>query len=328
MPFFSVIIPAYNIENYIGLTLKSVLAQTFNDYEVVIVDDGSVDGTSRIVEAFNSPKIRLINQDNGGVSKARNTGIQNARGRYIAFLDGDDYWYPDHLQKAFDFFQKRNGVSAYFARFYNMPYGCIPERHQKFSDTVRYIGARGLYFMQPSCSVFSRELLLSLPLWEEGMKFAEDGLYWVRLLRKTRLVGIGGTVSVIYFIDRESSAMNSEGYRTIHISDLIMPMVREIRGLRWKFWKFGAHYFVVRELSPERMLALSHDKLEELFGKIEVFMCPVLEKRVFFKYKKAIISGDPEKIMRWEAKLRKRVLVLSRCLDWFLRGSGLLKFFR
>lgn len=79
-PFFSIIIPAYNLENYIAAALQSVLVQTFQDFEIIIVDDGSSDETVSIIQSFHDPRIRLVSQVNGGVSRARNAGMKKAVG--------------------------------------------------------------------------------------------------------------------------------------------------------------------------------------------------------------------------------------------------------
>ncbi len=88
----SVIVPAYNIENYLSNCLDSILAQDFSDYEIIVVDDGSSDGTSKICDEYAKKydKISTIHQKNAGLSAARNTGIKNAKGEYLAFIDGDD----------------------------------------------------------------------------------------------------------------------------------------------------------------------------------------------------------------------------------------------
>ena len=99
-PEFSVVIPAFNAEATIASSVASVLGQTRKDVEVIVIDDGSTDGTVAAVEQIPDQRIRLIAQPNSGVSTARNAGIATARGRYIAFLDSDDLWLPRYLELA------------------------------------------------------------------------------------------------------------------------------------------------------------------------------------------------------------------------------------
>lgn len=99
MPKVSVIIPAYNAEKFIGATLDSVIAQSFPDWEAVVVDDGSTDGTAAIVKDYagRDSRIRYIHQENASQAMARNKGIENSTGEFIAFLDADDLWLPGKL---------------------------------------------------------------------------------------------------------------------------------------------------------------------------------------------------------------------------------------
>ena len=96
MPKVTVIIPAYNAEKFIEQTINSVLAQTFQDFEIIVIDDGSKDKTAEIINSYGF-LVRCIQTTNGGVSRARNLGINNALGEYIAFLDSDDLWEPTKL---------------------------------------------------------------------------------------------------------------------------------------------------------------------------------------------------------------------------------------
>lgn len=89
-PFFSVVIPLYNKEKTISITVESVLSQTFENFEIIIVNDGSKDKGPLFVQEIHDPRITLIHQENKGVSTSRNRGIEKAHGEYIAFLDGDD----------------------------------------------------------------------------------------------------------------------------------------------------------------------------------------------------------------------------------------------
>lgn len=95
----SVIIPAHNAAAFIDKALQSVLAQSYPQFEVLVVNDGSTDNTADIINNYQDSRIRLINQINGGLSNARNTGIKEAQGDYLAFLDADDYWTSEKLEK-------------------------------------------------------------------------------------------------------------------------------------------------------------------------------------------------------------------------------------
>lgn len=98
MTFFSIIIPLYNKEKHIKATIESALVQTFRDFEIVVVNDGSTDGSERVVEGINDARIKLFNTKNHGVSHARNFGIDKAISELIVFLDADDIWRHDHLE--------------------------------------------------------------------------------------------------------------------------------------------------------------------------------------------------------------------------------------
>jgi glycosyltransferase involved in cell wall biosynthesis len=115
----SVIIPVYNVDRFIASALQSVLDQTYRDFEVIVVDDGSPDRSVEICRQFVDPRIKIIRQNNRGLSGARNTGIRHAKGEYIAFLDGDDVWLPDKLSQHIRHLEKFPlvGVSFSFSEF-------------------------------------------------------------------------------------------------------------------------------------------------------------------------------------------------------------------
>ena len=94
-PKISVIIPVYNVEEYIEKCICSLIAQTIKEIEFLVINDGSTDNSINLIKSFQDSRIRIINQENLGLSEARNTGIKKARGRYVLFLDGDDYLIDD-----------------------------------------------------------------------------------------------------------------------------------------------------------------------------------------------------------------------------------------
>jgi glycosyltransferase involved in cell wall biosynthesis len=99
MCLVSIVLPAYNAASTVIQTLRSALAQTYPDLEVIVVDDGSTDGTAEVAAGISDTRVRVLSVDNGGVSRARNIGIAQALGSYIAFLDADDIWRPEKLER-------------------------------------------------------------------------------------------------------------------------------------------------------------------------------------------------------------------------------------
>ena len=112
-PFFSVVIPVYNRALLLAEALRSVLAQTDQDFEIIVVDDGSTDNPARTVEELADPRIVFVRQENRGGGAARNAGIDKARGRFIAFLDSDDCFFPHHLASMRKLLQNAPGTVGY-----------------------------------------------------------------------------------------------------------------------------------------------------------------------------------------------------------------------
>jgi glycosyltransferase involved in cell wall biosynthesis len=112
-PFFTVIIPVYNRASSLPDAVRSVLAQTDQDFEIIVVDDGSSDDPAEALAQFKGPRIRLERKRNGGGGSARNRGIDLARGRYVAFLDSDDIFLPHHLARMRTIVEGREGVAGY-----------------------------------------------------------------------------------------------------------------------------------------------------------------------------------------------------------------------
>src|SRR5579871_5705467 len=112
-PLFSVIIPVYERAAVLGNALQSVLAQTCQDFEIVVVDDGSRDDPKAVVDALHDPRIRLIRQENRGGGAARNRGLDEARGRFVALLDSDDVFLPHHLETMRGLLKDTTDVLAY-----------------------------------------------------------------------------------------------------------------------------------------------------------------------------------------------------------------------
>ncbi|NJM70218.1 MAG: glycosyltransferase family 2 protein [Scytonema sp. RU_4_4] len=112
----SVIIPVYKVEKYVAATVQSVLTQTYKNFELLIIDDGSPDRSIEICQQFTDNRIKIISQENRGVAAARNVGIRHAQGEYLAFLDADDLWVPEKLEKHIEHLDNSPAVGVSFCR--------------------------------------------------------------------------------------------------------------------------------------------------------------------------------------------------------------------
>lgn len=193
MPRISVIIPAYNVASYVGETLASVFAQTFADYEVIVVNDGSLD-TSELESALEpyAGRLRYFKQENAGASAARNHGLREARGELIAFLDADDLWLPNYLEEQLKFLREHNcdlvcadalifGDSPDAGRTYmeSLMETAPPVGEVTFLDLVS--GERSLI---TSGVLARRKLIFEVGLFDEALRNAQDFDLWLRLARR------------------------------------------------------------------------------------------------------------------------------------------------
>lgn len=187
----SIIIPLYNKAASIVSTLYCILNQTFTDWEVVVVDDGSTDGSGELVDAINDSRIRLIRQQNRGVSAARNRGIQEAKGEFIAFLDADDSWCSEYLETQFALTQKYPDCDV-FATNYEFK-DINGKTTRTIINKIPFIGTNGIlsnYFqvashghppLWTSAVMVRKSALQSIGGFPLGIASGEDLLTWARL---------------------------------------------------------------------------------------------------------------------------------------------------
>lgn len=189
----SVIIPLYNKEDYVQAALASVLAQTHQELEIVVVDDGSRDGGAALVEAMHDPRVRLIRQANAGVSRARNAGVAAARGELICFLDADDWYGPAYLETVCAM-ARQHPDGAFYATAYRRVSGVddavwdVPSDSVVIDNFFAHRHRHGPFFFTGSVAVRRRDLQDMQPCFPEGENFGEDQDLWFRLAESARLV--------------------------------------------------------------------------------------------------------------------------------------------
>lgn len=247
----SVIIPTYNSEEYLRESIESIFNQTFKDYEIILVDDGSTDNTREIVKQF-YPSVKYIYQDQGGAARARNTGIRAARGEFIAFLDADDIWLPTKLEKQVEHFRQHTDV------------GFIFTEHSQFNENgiIRsFVGKRDrlvkgeilenifLYSGVATPTVIVRKKVFEqVGLFDEDLIAAEDDNMWLRIAYKFGIDFIDEPLVMVRINDRSitSDPMNI------------------IKGV-------GTHLFVLERKYPElakRLGTLINKKRSSLFRSL------------------------------------------------------------
>lgn len=205
MPFFSVLIPLYNKENFVQRTLKSLLEQKFKDFEIIIVNDGSTDKSLEIVKSLKTEKINLLNQQNQGVAAARNNGVEVSKGKWIAFLDADDIWKPEHLQElknCIDELPKAELVSNAYKIKLERSFIKTPVYSKNLSEGINYIDNYLEYsFIDPlfwtSSIAVKKEIFEALEGFDEDLKTGEDLDFMIRFSQKYK-IGYNPTHTITY----------------------------------------------------------------------------------------------------------------------------------
>jgi len=193
MPNVSVIIPTYKRANLVSQAIESVLAQTYTDYEIIVINDGSPDNTKEVLDEFED-KITTIHQENQGVASARNAGIRAAQGRYIAFLDDDDLWLPNKLEKQIPYLESDPNIALVYSDMFCFDeQGVFPDTWAKTNPTPPVVQPWILFVRDfiPTPSVVVRRECLNEVGWFDGTVIpCEDYDMWLRIIEKWSVIGL------------------------------------------------------------------------------------------------------------------------------------------
>ncbi len=209
IPFFSIIVPLYNKENEIKKTIESILQQIFPNIEIIIVNDGSTDGSLKIVELFKDKRIKIINGPNSGVSHARNKGIFAAKGQYIALLDADDFWSPLYLLEIKHLIDKYTNCKIFATDYTISPlgfYNKMTETHTNAIVTDYFSRAMYIPFLTASSIVVNRICFDDSIKFNENYSHGEDLDLWLRLFKKYNSIAYSDQKLVCYNHDANNRA--------------------------------------------------------------------------------------------------------------------------
>lgn len=219
----SVVIPLYNKQNSIAATLQSVLEQTYTNYEIIVVDDGSTDDSANVAEAtLRECKVygvdcrgRVIRKANGGVCSARNRGIQEAKYDYIALLDGDDLWDEHYLEEQVKLIQDFPEAKMWGINFAEMSNGKLirtlptglPKEYRGYVENYFQMPGRISDLYCSSSVVIKKDVFDKVGYFDERIKYAEDSDMWFRIIA-TYPVAFYDRYMAFYQYDAENRAMN------------------------------------------------------------------------------------------------------------------------
>lgn len=243
----SVIIPVFNHEKYIAECIESVLSQTYKDFEIVVVDDGSTDKTPEILKKY-ARKIEVIRQQNKGGAAALNTAIENSTGEYIAWLSSDDIFMPSKLKEQIGFFEKNPGIDAVYTDFYIIDGNglVIKEVRSPFYPEKKDFLYNLLIvnFINGSSVMFKRTCIETTGYFDEDMKYHADGNMWFRMLKH---------------------------FKFRHISKLLLKY-------RWHTSNLSHHFFQMK-----RYLYLYYRKIFEIYSVDDFFQPGTSIDEAYFK---------------------------------------------
>lgn len=204
MPKVSVVLPAYNAALFIQQTIASITAQSFGDFEIIVVDDGSVDATSEIAAAQDS-RVRIVQQHNQGIAVARNVGISHARGEWIAFMDHDDLWHPQKLKAQCEVLGTDPGCAIVYGEFLRWDPLTPPNFPDKEIDITRVVADLSGFILPQlvrtnwvllSTAMIRRNVFETVGLFDPAMPPADDWDLMIRAAEHYRFVKLAQKVAL------------------------------------------------------------------------------------------------------------------------------------
>jgi glycosyltransferase involved in cell wall biosynthesis len=207
--------PLYNKANFVRKTIESVLSQTFKDFEIIIVNDGSTDNSLEVVREISDPRIHIFTKENEGVSSARNFGIEKAQYEYIAFLDADDIWLPDYLETIKEMIQQYPQVgifgTGYTSIYPNKKYDRILSRFPRgeiilIENYCKSLLKKEIRQLWTGTVCIKKELFSKTGGFRIGVKRGEDLDMWLRLSLITLIVWKNES-KALYLVETENNVM-------------------------------------------------------------------------------------------------------------------------
>ena len=230
--FFSIIIPVFNVKNYLKKCIDSILSQSYRNMEVILVDDGSTDGSSDLCDDYKNidNRIVVIHQENEGVAMARNVGLRYAKGDYVLFVDGDDYWEGDEILSQLEqviIDNKYPDLVINNSYFCVMPKGKKLEKHLEFNAEVFstvfgenallkfFVGISGFPWSVWK-NIYKNQIIKENDIkFEKGITLGEDADWLFRFILSSKKISVIDIPYYCYRVNRLGSAMTCQSYKNL-----------------------------------------------------------------------------------------------------------------
>ena len=305
MSFFTVIIPLYNKEKYIENAMKSILNQTFTDFNLLIINDCSTDASAKIASKYESDKVQIFTHEkNAGLSASRNTGIKNANSNYITFLDADDLWKPTFLESIFQLIQNFPEARIFGTNYEEVWESVIKKPHNgseifpiDFSGYINFFKInikQGIYNHGSVC--FHKEVFEKIGYYNQNIGFSEDLDFNIRANYNFKLAYLN-SVQMSYFMQTENQLTQSSLHnKTIPDFDIYENWAKTNSDLKkyidFERYALGKRLKKNNDLRWKKMIANIHSRnlnwKQNILLKSPRFVLIILDKLKLFLLKLGI----------------------------------------
>lgn len=309
----SVVIPLYNKQQSAARAIRSVLEQTYQDFELIVIDDGSTDGSLQVARSFTDPRLVVLTQQNEGVASARNRGVRAAKGNYVSFLDADDEYAADFLTQILQLIRLNHNAALFACRYKEVdelgqPFLGRCDLPDNFCGEVEdffahYQGSRSLICSSNICA--RRDLIISVGGFPDGERIGEDIYLWLRLALQGPVMFSGRILSTVY--------RNAEN-RTISSGSRVVPFHTRYF-LTNSAWQQGQDKAVVDQV----LSFIYHNGLINVCGALmvnnktvaEEFVRLIYPKRKWFAFAISCLSMLPASVFLLGKKVRNFMTIRS-----------------
>lgn len=292
-PFFSLIIPSYNRAHFISFSIESVLKQTYTDFELIIVDDGSTDNTEEIVKSFNDTRIHYYKKKNEERGAARNYGTKKSRGQYLNFFDSDDLLYPHHLKTAFEFVKNKNNPEVFHLGYeIKNDENKVQKKINNIRGDIKNILLNEGNILSCNGVFLQRNIALQFNFNEDrGLSGSEDYELWLRLAARYK-IHFSNTITSIIINHSARSVLVTEKNKLLKRIHLLISYIYKDAEFNRKFMNYKNLLEASSFTYVAIHLALSKHKLgslKYLFLALLKYPPIIITKRFFAIIKRLIL---------------------------------------